>query len=87
MQASVHKFITSLAVADLLMGFWCFYRYGADVSLGEGGIDGECRLRFVGITYLNFVALMSVAALCLDRCLAVYLPFRYAELVSSITLY
>nr|KAG5702806.1 hypothetical protein BaRGS_001888 [Batillaria attramentaria] len=83
MQHAIHRFITSLAVAELLMGVWCCYRYSAEILMGWEHTTVECRLRFVGITYLNFAAILSVCALCLDRCLALHFPFRYAELVTK----
>ncbi|XP_076466534.1 adenosine receptor A2b-like isoform X2 [Babylonia areolata] len=83
MQTAVHRFITSLAVAELLMGVWCCYRYSAEILMASDSLTLECHLRFVGMTYLNFVAILSVVALCLDRCLALHLPFRYVELVTG----
>lgn len=83
MQHAVHRYITSLAVAELLMGVWCCYRYSAEILMGWHHSSLECRLRFVGITYLNFAAILSVAALCVDRCLALHVPFRYSQLVTK----
>ena len=83
MQTAVHRFISSLAVAELLMGVWCCYRYSAEILMGSDHVTFECRLRFVGMTYLNFAAILSVCSLCLDRCIALHFPFRYVELVTK----
>ncbi|KAL8614970.1 hypothetical protein ACOMHN_029713 [Nucella lapillus] len=83
MQHAMHSFISSLAVAELLTGVWCCYRFGAEILVGVNEVTLECRLRFVGITYLNFAAFLSVSALCLDSCVALYEPFHYGELVSK----
>ncbi|KAL8579590.1 hypothetical protein ACOMHN_025543 [Nucella lapillus] len=83
MLTAVHRFITSLAVAELLTGVWCCYRFGAEILVDSDSLALECRLRYMGITYLNFVAIMSVSALCLDRCIALHRPFRYVELVTK----
>lgn len=83
MPHSVHCFIRSIAVAELLMGVWCCYRYGAEIKIGSEYVSFECRLRYIGTTYLNFATIFSICGLCLDRCLALLTPFRYAELVTK----
>lgn len=82
LQRALQRFMSSLSVGELLTGIWCCYGYGAEVITGSEQVTFECRMRFIGMTYLNFASILSIAAMCLDRALALQCPLRYVELVT-----
>ncbi|PVD28609.1 hypothetical protein C0Q70_11202 [Pomacea canaliculata] len=82
LQRALQRFMSSLSVGELLTGIWCCYGYGAEVITGSAEVTFECRMRFIGMTYLNFASILSIAAMCLDRALALQCPLRYVELVT-----
>ena len=86
--ATLKKLLLSLAISDLAVGFFLQPMYGTIIALQLQTVDSQF-LCPVALTIHIFVTLllagasfMTIAAIALDRLLAVSLHLRYQELVT-----
>ena len=89
MPATLTKLFLSLAVSDLAVGLFLQPMYGTIIALQLNKRDSQflCPTALTIHLFVTFLlaggSFMTIAAIALDRLLAVYLHLRYQELVTQ----